>query len=389
MKKKTLLFVVDEMHTGGVSRALCDTLRNIDRRCFSVDVLILHKHGAMLKELPEDVTVLGGPSFFQAVDRPFAELKRSRDIKGLAYKLMLLAYMKSGLIRRKIKKERKKMLLQSYDVEIGYKDGFCTIFTALGDAKRKLTWIHGDYGVNNTAKNHMRLMGDALRGMDGIVAVSDRAAEQVQQVFGLNKRPRVIANPVDEKLIWARACEKPIEFPKGTRAILSVGRLCEAKAFDRLARVHKRLLDDGFAHKVFIVGEGPARAQLEALIHELGVQDSFLLLGYQENPYPYMRAADLYVLSSRHESFGLVVTEAQLLQIPVIATDVADVAQRLAPDGKTAYGLIAPNSEDGLYAALAQVLLNPQILGQYRENLKEFHYDNQIIFDQIQELLLL
>jgi glycosyltransferase involved in cell wall biosynthesis len=302
---------------------------------------------------------------------------------------MLLAYMKSGLVRRKIKKERKKMLLRPYDVEIGYKDGFCTIFTALGDAKRKLTWIHGDYGVNNTAKNHMRLMGAALRGMDCIVAVSHRAAVQAQQVFGLDKRPCVIANPVDEKLIWARACEKPIEFPKGIPVILSVGRLCEAKAFDRLARVHKKLLDNGLAHRIFIVGEGPARARLEALIHELCVQDSFLLLGYQENPYPYMRAADLYVLSSCHESFGLVVTEAQLLQIPVVATDVADVAKRLAPDDKTAYGLVVPNSEDGLYAALAQVLRHPQILEQYRENLKEFHYDNQTIFDQIQELLSL
>ena len=145
MEKKNILFVNDEMVMGGVARILCTFLKLIDKDKYNIDLLVLHKHGELLKEIPSEINVIEGTNFFNPVDVPLREC----DITNAFSKIRLLFYMKTGLIKNKIIKERKKILNKRYDVEFSAKEGFCTIFTAFGDSLKKLNWVQTDYKVNN------------------------------------------------------------------------------------------------------------------------------------------------------------------------------------------------------------------------------------------------
>ena len=155
--KRKILFVNDEMEMGGVARVLNTLMNNLDRERYDIDLLVLHKTGALLKEIPADVRVLAGTSFFRTVDCPLKELLKKKNLRLLMNKLRLLVMMKTGLIRRRIVKERRKMLDTTYDVEVAAKEAFCTISTACGDSRRKVNWVLTDYSVCNYSANHMRL----------------------------------------------------------------------------------------------------------------------------------------------------------------------------------------------------------------------------------------
>ena len=122
--KRKILFVNDEMAMGGVARVLNTLMANLDQNEYQIDLLVLHKTGSMLQDIPKGVRVFEGTPFFNSVDIPLKELIKNRDMKHLFSKLRLLFYMKTGLICNKIIKERKKILNTDYDVELAAKEGF-------------------------------------------------------------------------------------------------------------------------------------------------------------------------------------------------------------------------------------------------------------------------
>ena len=181
MKKKKILFVNDEMTMGGVARILNTLLSMIDREKYDVDLLVLHKRGELLKEVPEGMSVYGGSSFFNTVDIPLNQCRG----KNLFSKLRLLFYMKSGLIEQRIKKERKQFLKKHYDIEFSAKEGFCTIFVASGDSDRKINWVQVDYKECNYSKNHMALMKKMLKKIDMNIACSEKVKDSYVELFNV------------------------------------------------------------------------------------------------------------------------------------------------------------------------------------------------------------
>ena len=181
MEKKKILFVNDEMTVGGVARILCTLLKLIDRDKYEIDLLVLHKHGELLNEIPSDINVISGSDFFKTIDIPLKE----SGISNIFSKIRLLLSMKSGDIKNKIVKERKTILNKHYDIEFAAKEGFCTIFTAYGDSDKKINWVQADYKVNNYAAHHMDLMKDALKYIDMNIACSKQVEDSFKEVFGI------------------------------------------------------------------------------------------------------------------------------------------------------------------------------------------------------------
>ncbi len=184
--KRKILFVNDEMMMGGVARVLNTLMANLDPEKYDVDCLVLHPHGELMDEIPSSVRVLKGTSFFDTVDRPLKMVIRDKKIGELLRKLRLLFYMKTGLIDKKIRKERRKILTKKYDVEFAAKEGFCTLFTAFGDSERKLNWVLTDYSVHNYSKRHMKLMKRALQQIDLNIADSKEALEAYEEFFDVS-----------------------------------------------------------------------------------------------------------------------------------------------------------------------------------------------------------
>lgn len=381
--KKEILIVNDEMVVGGVARVLNNMLKYLDYSKYNVTLLVLHKHGKMLEDVSDNVTVIGGSKFFEVCDQNLKELIKKFKIFLILKKLYLIFLMKTGLIFRKINKERKKILNKRYDVEIAYKEGFCTVFVSCGDSLKKINWVHVDYKVFNYSKNYMPLMKKALSKIDVHVAQSIDAAKSYQEVFGLDNEFVVINNLIDIETI-KKLSKEPYEYETNSFNIISVGRLHPQKAYDRLIRVIKKLSLKYDNFKLYILGDGPQHDMLKDLIKELDVSCYVKLLGYDKNPYKYIKNADLFILASIYESAPTVVYEALTVnETPIVVCDVAGVKKQLE-NGH--FGMIVKNDEQGIYEGLSLILNDPKILLKYGENMKEYTDNNIFSMQKIERI---
>ena len=378
-----ILFVVDERQMGGVSVLLDDILKRINLKKFNVDVMVLHNNGDYLDDLPEGVDVIYGSPFFEVVDLSLKEVIKTKNIFKIIKKIYLVFLMKTGLIKGKIKKERMKCLSKKYDTEVAFKDGFTALFTAYGDSEKKIHWLHTDYVMHDCTAKYHNLFEKTFPLFDKIIGISHAVVERFNQVYpGI--QCEVIYNLIDIAKIKKMGEENDIHLGDGINFV-SCGRIHEMKGYDRLINVFHRLDDMGLLKHVSltIIGDGPDFSKVQNLVQEYGLKDKVKLLGRKKNPYPYVKAADAFLMCSRYEPFGLVVLEAMVLGTPVISTEVASIREIMRED----YGIITDNNEEGLINAIAEVIKNPNYLNKYRENLKKYNYDCDKIVKEIEDVL--
>ena len=166
-------------------------------------------------------------------------------------------------------------------------------------------------------------------------------------------------------MIKNKATEKVSDIifdPKAIK-ICSIAKLMPTKGFDRLIKVHSRLISEGLYHHIYIVGSGEQQRELESLISQHKVMNTFHLIGFKENPYKYLSACDLYVCSSRREGFSTAVTEALILGKPVVSTCCSGAYELLGEHDE--YGIVTENSEEGIYAGLKKMLGTPGLIDIY------------------------
>ena len=380
---RKILFVVDERQMGGVSVLLDDILKRINLKKFNVDVMVLHNNGDYLDDLPEGVDVIYGSPFFEVVDLSLKEVIKTKNIFKIIKKIHLVFLMKTGLIKGKIKKERMKCLSKKYDTEVAFKDGFTALFTAYGDSEKKIHWLHTDYVMHDCTAKYHNLFEKTFPLFDKIIGISHAVVERFNQVYpGI--QCEVIYNLIDIAKIKKMGEENDIHLGDGINFV-SCGRIHEMKGYDRLINVFHRLDDMGLLKHVSltIIGDGPDFSKVQNLVQEYGLKDKVKLLGRRKNPYPYVKAADAFLMCSRYEPFGLVVLEAMVLGTPVISTEVASIREIMRED----YGIITDNNEEGLINAIAEVIKNPNYLNKYRENLKKYNYDCDKIVKEIEDVL--
>ena len=175
-------------------------------------------------------------------------------------------------------------------------------------------------------------------------------------------------NTIDDGEILRKSAEAlPPNVSKRKLTIATVGRLSAPKHFLRTLTSHKRLLEDGLDHDLWIIGEGEERPRLEAYIRENHLESSAKLLGFRENPYNLMHAADLLACSSLFEGFSTFVTEGLILEKPIVTTDVSGMQELL---GDSEYGLITANDDEAFYSGVKRLLTEPELLEHYAERAK-------------------
>ena len=288
MKKKEVLFVIDSLVVGGVSKVLSNLLSEIDYSKYKIDLLVLNYHGDMINGIPKDVNIINGTKVFNVIDYSFKQLIKNKHYFSAIKKLYFSFLMKTGLIKTLIRRERKKLLDKKYDNEISYNDGFCTLFCAFGDSVNKINWNHVDISVVNASSKYKKTMEKALKLINTNVSVSKEAAVSLKKYYNLDKEPEVILNVIDEDRIIEKSKEKIGDniYDDKCINILSVGRLDYQKAYDRYVDIHKKLIDDGFKFRVVIIGDGSQKDLLLNKIKEYNIEDSLILLGKKQNPYP-------------------------------------------------------------------------------------------------------
>ena len=385
-KRKKVLFVVDENRLGGVSTVLTDIVKYVDRKKYKVDILVLHDVDNYLKNLDSDIRIIYGTRFFNAIDYNLKELIKNKRIFLILKKLYLIFLMKTCLIKYKIINERKKILDDNYDVEIAFKDGFTAIFTAYGDSKKKIHWLHYEYKKFNANGNYPKLFNQILPMFDKIVAVSLNVMNDFNDIYKLEDKTMVIANLIDTNKIIEKSmeiCERELNSKKFN--IICVGRLHECKGYDRLIGAISKLSkkEQKLLH-VEIYGDGPDEDKLKNLIDKNKLNDIVYLKGRVSNPYKYIKNNDLFVLCSHFETFGLVIVEAMSVGVPVFALENSNTNNLI--DNKV-NGYIVKNTDEELYNGLLYLIKNKDEIIKYKNNLLDYKYDNKKIIDNINKIL--
>ena len=382
--KIKILFVNDEMRMGGVARVLNTLMKALPEDRYDIDLLILHKEGMLLSEIPSHVHVIEGTRFFRPVDQSLDLLWQEKDLIGVARKLRLLAYMKTGAIKRKIRKERKKLLHKQYDVEVAAKEGFCTIFTAYGDSKKKINWVLTDYSVCNYSKNHMPLVQKALAHIDLNIADSQQALEAYMEVFGVSNGI-TIHNLMDiEKIEMNLKADDGMEI-NGTDGpnVITVARFHPQKSIDRLLIASHETYVSGNHHTLYLIGGGEEEEKLHKMVNDMNM-NNVVFLGYRQNPYADMAKADLYVSSSLYEGFATVISESLIVGTPVLATEVSGAREQIT---KPEHGWVVDNTQEALTEGMKNALSSIGELKDMKYFLKGYTYPNDEILKQFMEVL--
>ena len=382
---KNILFVVDNLVMGGITKVITNLLVNLDPEKYNIDLLVLHYYEDMNVKIPEYVNIIEGNKFFLSVDVSIKRIMKEKNVSEFLKKLSLVISLKSGRIRNKIVEARKNILTKKYDTEIAFSDGFSHIFVANGDTPNKIAWMHTDISVQNDSKRYYNLVKESLKKMNMSVCVSDRVREVYKSYYDLDDdKIQTIHNIIDVDEIRNKGNEKiDIEFSKDAINLISVGRLESQKNYERFINVHKRLIDDGYKINSYLIGDGLEKEKLENTIKEQKIEDTFFMLGRKDNPFPYVKKADLFILSSILEGLPTVLYEAIILGVPCVSTKVAGAREIL----KDQYGLITENDDEALYCGIKKALDDKKLLDTYKSEVSMYKSENSDIIRKVEKII--
>ena len=217
---------------------------------------------------------------------------------------------------------------------------------------KKVAWIHIELNSEQEFTEGFKNRKDAVESykqFDRIVCVSNTVKEQFQKISGIEENIIVKYNTNETEKIVKLSSEQcsDIKYHDGIPTLCSVAKIEHTKGYDRLINIHKKLWDEGFKHRVYVIGIGKDKEKLEQRIKEMGMEDSFQFIGFRDNPYKYMSKCDLYVCSSRREGFSTAVTEALVIGTPVVSTKCSGATELLGENNE--FGIVVENSEEGIY----------------------------------------
>lgn len=363
MKKKILIRIGSLRH-GGAEKVLVTLLKNLPSDKYDIDLLLNLYSGKYLAEVPDWINVL------YLNKGEMITTNRLQDIPKKAFRV----------IYQKILKLFPQLLYwfnlknKKYDIEFAAIHGVRDeILNSPQKNSKKIIWIHSDLNRKHNDRYPQSEFKKFFK-YDRILVISKKIQDDFQQNASSEadkSKIVIIYNPLDTTEILNKSSSffqsKYIQHT--TKLFISIGTIYPAKGFDRLLKVHKRLLDEGFQHRLLILGDGYDLENIRQLQKDLNITETSELMGFTANPYPYLRQADFFVLSSRYEGFPTVLFEAITLKKNIIATDVSGVSEML-DNGKL--GLIIENSETGIYNGMKKALQHPESFEKYQKELENF-----------------
>lgn len=358
---KKIVFGITSLTLGGAERVLVDIANKLVDE-YEVTIFTIYGKGIFEYELDEKVNLVSLYDFAY------------NDLSDTKKRIIPIKVLNSG------KSIYKKYIEGKYDVQVSFLEGPITRIFQYGDNVKKIAWIHNDiskvFGDGLKAKIKLSLDKSIYKKYDKLVFVSEDNKNEFNNLYKIKDveaKEEVIYNYLDKEKVLAKA-EKQVGqeyIEKSVPSIITIARLVPQKAIDRLINVHKTLIDEKINHNIYVIGDGPERENLVNQIKELQVEDTFKLMGKRENPYPYLKVADYFVLLSKFEGYGMVIDEAKILNKNIIITKTAAIE---AVKGY-ARKLILENTEDAIYEGLKQVLQGNVI---FDDSETEFNNDNLI-----------
>lgn len=387
-KKDIIIVFTGPMDLGGIERSLLGLLDSIDYNEYNVDLFLYAHHGPLMYLINENVNVL-------PEEKELAFLRESfgTKLKNRAY---YSAYMrcKEAVISKfthinhdemwaEIMRKKVKPIKKHYDLALGFFRPFDLIDEKVY-ADIKVGWIHTDY---SSAGENLELLKKDYAKMDYIVGVSDQTARTFIELFPeLESKVIISENILSESFIKSEADKIDVsnEMDDSCVKLLSIGRFCEQKNFDNVPEIASIIKSKGVDFKWYIIGYGADENLIKSKIAQYDMEDTVIILGKKENPYPYIKACDIYVQPSRYEGKCVAVREAQILNKPVIITNYASSKSQLQ-DGFD--GVIVPMDNQGCADGIVKVIDDKDLQNQLIENTKKTDYTNSKELSKLYELI--
>ncbi len=384
MKKKILIIFTGEMELGGIEKSLLGLLDAISYEEYEVDLFLYGRSGALYPYINSNVNI------FPEI-KELAYLKKSVKEKlrhGCFYSLwrrLLKSVCKESFCEYwgKVVKKKMKPIQKEYDLALSFAMPF-DVLRDFVNAKVKVGWIHTDYSRESCLG--VGDLHEIYEGLDYIAGVSEDCCKVFKELLPEYKDKTIVVENISSKELMFKQVEESLdgEMEKGKVKLLSIGRFCTAKNFDNVPEIVSIIKKSGIDVVWYLIGFGMDEELIHQKIKEYHVEDSVIVLGKKENPYPYIKACDIYVQPSRYEGKCVAVREAQMLCKPVIITNYPTSASQLE-DGVDGVGV--PMDNEGCAKGIMEVINDKELQEKLISNCKARDYSNSQEVEKLYTLI--
>lgn len=396
--KPRIFIGIHYLELGGAEISLIGLLQALDYEKVDVDLFVYSHQGELMKMIPREVNLLPEIGAYSVIDRPMKEALRRGYWRVVFARLLAKCRMKyfvkkehpfdRSAIFGYVGQEVTKVLPDiNPDLEYNLAISFLMPHNYVLDhvrAKKKICWIHSDYTrISVNAKLELPVWSS----YDNIISISGDVTKTFLEVFPqVSSKIVEIENILSSKFVRTRADEfDEKEEMKGNEVkLLSVGRFCEAKNYDNVPDICKRIREKGVDVKWYLIGFGGSEELIRRKIAETGMEGKVVILGKKENPYPYIKACDIYVQPSRYEGKSVTVREAQMLCKPVVVTNYPTASSQI---NNGLDGVIVPLDNEGCANGICEFIRDKEKQRKIVEYLKENDFGNVGEVEKIYEML--
>ena len=394
MNKKRIFISMHYMELGGAETSLIGLLQAIDYSKYDVDLFIHRHQGELMQFIPKKVNLLPEIPAYACIESPMTEALRKGQF-GIVWgrlkaKIRARRYrprdasLPQCAIYQYIAQEVEPYLPSleqygEYDLAISFLQPHNYVLSKV-KAKKKACWIHTDYTkVEFDTEAELPIW----TAYDHIISISPDVTKAFLQVFpSLSDKIVEMENIMSSSFVRERAEEFNVN-PNGNDNgkminILSVGRFSDAKNYDNVPDICRIInsklstVNSKLTVKWYIIGYGDDRL-IRQKIAEAGMEEHVIILGKRTNPYPYMKACDIYAQPSRYEGKSVTVREAQMLCKPVVVTNYPTAKSQIQ-DGVD--GVIVPMDNEGCAKGIADFICNTALQSKIVEYLQTHDYGN-------------
>lgn len=384
---KSILFVINNFNIGGPQKSLLSLLYKLDYKKYNIDLLILNGEGSLVKYLPKEVRLLSTPTEVNyATLTPKGFIKKSIKMLFKNYKLPIkaLSPILRGLLKGNMGQKKQEYWLniknklpklnEEYDVAIGVSGGTSMMYiTDCVNSKKRVGWIRSDYRVLKRNNEIDRLY---FKKMDKIISVSHLCKDIFVDIFPeTSTKIRVMYNVLPFEMYKnIPADTSKIKKERGLYNLLTICRLDPNKGLDLAMGALEILLNKNINVKWYILGGGAYKDELQKIIKKKGLQDYFILLGFQINTAKFIENSDIVVHPSRFEGKSNVVDEAKYLLKPIVATNYETVGEQITHEKN---GLIAEMNSESIAEAVLKIIRDKDLSNKFRYELLNERYNDQ------------
>lgn len=389
---KKILIINKSFETGGIQSSLVNMVNELQKE-YQVDLFLYDPEGPMKERISPHVRILSPSWQFQALGMPFKKVITSGNIRMILFRVFATAWGKIVNNRLPIACAiRSQKRMTGYDMAIAYHQeqrkhatisGFARVAAECVNAKMKIAWLHYD---NQTLDLDSAYNNPFYEKMDRIVCVSRALAENyVKQFPSFQGKTDYCYSFVDYDALRQKSLEtQSVPFPAGKTACFSACRLTKEKALVRAVKCLAPVFREHPELVWYIAGDGVERKPIEEAIADANMGEQIVLLGQQNNPYAYMRNADLVMNLSYHEAAPMVFLEAKALATPVFATRTVS-ADELLENGIGA--VVCENSEDAIQSSFRALIQSPERIVEMKRYLEQHQGNNDRSMARVREWL--